>query len=131
LNLEKNHLLKQSRIYAERSRKFLEQAHKYAKAQELEKLSEALWGAMTSALNALAILKETRLTSHNEIRKFARQLSAEAQDIQLNTAFKISETLHANYYHGFLTYEDILIDMPEIEKAVLKILKIIDELSTR
>jgi len=106
--------------------KYLTEAREYLNSGEYEKASESLWGSLASALNALSITKHGKpLTSHQDFRLFAKQLSAELSDPEIYRAFREAEKLHANFYHAILTTEDLIDLFPKIEQAIRKILVLI------
>ena len=126
MNLNKrdyNEVLK----YIERGRDLLHESVRFREEGRAEKFSESLWGSLVSVLNAYALVKGARLTSHKEVRDFVRQLSSELQDNRLYETFRRAEALHANFYHGFMDINDIVLDLEEIENAVVKIIGLVEK----
>ncbi len=117
----------------ERVRKYIEQAEKYLNnvkelynQEEYPKACESLWGAIVSLLNALSIIKnEKPLTSHQEVKNFAKEIAIECCDEELYKLFKHSEKLHANFYHQFFDKDDYLVYIDDGFKLIEKLKKII------
>ena len=117
----------EARSYQERTRLYLANAAGMLRQRRPEKSGEFLWGAMAEALKAVAALKETRLRTHAEIRRYARDLSKERGDDQLSTSFNIAEMLHSNFYEGFSDLAAVTSHSDRIAEAVERLLSLIPE----
>lgn len=118
--------LEEVRRYLERSVRLLSQGEAYLVRGDAEKASEALWGSVVTALSAFAALREIRLTSHADLRAFARQLAAELRDERVHRAFTDAETLHANFYHSFLDAEGVRIRAEAVGFLVRRIGELVE-----
>ena len=66
--------------YKTQSVHYLENALKFIKAGNPEKAGEFLWGSMAQALKAVAASKGIELNTHQEIRRYARELAKRCKD---------------------------------------------------
>ncbi len=74
----------------------------YAKG-DLVQASEKYWGAVTALLNIVGEkLGMPPHYSHRDLREIASYLTEVTHDPEYTRLFSSVETLHANFYHGFL-----------------------------
>jgi len=73
-------------------------------AGEPGKAGEALWGAVASALKALALARNGRLLRAAEVDAYGGRV---ARDHRLREEFAAVRSLHANFYDQFLDAGDV------------------------
>ena len=86
---------------------FLYQADDELEEGDELQASEKLWGAASHALLAVATDRGLSDTKHSSMRRLADRLSDEQDKPDLSTWFDTAESLHANFYNGFLDEEGI------------------------
>ncbi|KPV62794.1 MAG: Archaeal PaREP1/PaREP8 family protein [Candidatus Bathyarchaeota archaeon BA2] len=77
----------------------------FVKLREREpiKAAEYLWGAINSLYEALSLReRDEKLGEHSKVRIFAKELSLR-EGKEFFDLFKDAETLHAIFFHGFLS----------------------------
>ena len=92
----------------------------------VSKASEFLWGALHSLIYAIGITYGLKLSKHQQIKEFMKDLSLEEEDTRLYELFKKGEQLHANFYHDFLDAEALSLMGKEIYELIDKLIKILD-----
>lgn len=90
----------QAIAYRDRSQLYLDNAAEMLRRQRPEKTGEFLWGALVEALKAVAALKDIKLRTHAEIRRYARQVAKELDSEAILDSYALGETLHSNFYEG-------------------------------
>ena len=85
------------------ARQFLLDADREYEAGDILQASEKLWGAATHVVIAEMQRRDLEPNGHGKMKRFVRSLGDELEQPDLYALFKISETLHINFYHGFLS----------------------------
>ena len=90
------------------ARQFLLDADREYEAGDILQASEKLWGAASHIV--IAEMSQRRMTakSHAVTKRFVRELGEETNRPELFPLFKAAESLHVNFYHGFLDSNDYL-----------------------
>ena len=117
---------KRIRRHRAQSIHYLEDAIHFIDIGDAEKASEFLWGAMSQALKAVAMSKDTLLKRHDDIKKYALDFR-KSGDEDIYRAFNVAQSLHSNFYETGLSLEDVIIGADEIKKAIAKLLSQIPE----
>ena len=115
--------LNQREIYFQNAVKFHEKG-RYRKA------SEMLWGAVSQTIKALAATSDNEIRSHNQFRKFMRNLSLELGDRELLTVFWNMEELHKNFYDEEISHDEINIYMELATDYLRKLDQLIEKKKT-
>ena len=89
------------RTYRNRTTILVDADREY-EAGDILQASEKLWGAATHAVVAEMQRREIEANGHRKIKDFVKNLGVEIDDPLLFPLFKHGETLHVNFYHGFL-----------------------------
>ena len=116
--------------YSERSRLYVDNAADMLRRQRPEKSSEFLWGAMAEALKAVAAVKDIRLRTHAEIRRYARDLAKQLSDERLLNAYSVAETLHSNFYEGMFDMGQVMYHSGAIRETVDTLLNLVPKAET-
>ena len=117
--------VEEARAYAERSHLYLSNAAAMFREGHPEKSSEFLWGGMAQALKAVAALKDRNLSTHRQIRDYARALAKERGDQPLQSAYHVAELLHSNFYENFSDGGSMLNHSKAIRAAVETLLDLV------
>ena len=97
--------------YTDRSRTYLSQASEELGRDDLCQASEKGWGAAAEIVKAVAAARGWEHGGHRELFQVVSRLVAETGDRDLRYHFGLANTLHINFYEGWLdhaTVEDIL-----------------------
>ena len=92
--------------HIETTHQFLRDADREYDAGDILQASEKLWGAATHIVIAEMQKRELDANGHRKIKRFVKELGSEYEDPLLFPLFKHAETLHVNFYHGFLSEEN-------------------------
>jgi len=114
-------------IYRSKALGYLENAHELLKAEEADKAGELLWGAFAEALKGLAARRGILLSSHGQVRNYARGLAAEMGDPSIWDTYRDAEFLHSDFYETPLTPDDILPSAEKIREGVGKLIRMMEQ----
>ncbi len=107
--------------YAARGRKFLAQAGEELARNDLEQASEKGWGAAAQMMKATAVERGWRHGQHRLLFGVAQRLAEEEEDEQIYDSFAIANSLHANFYEGFLRPEDVALHLRRVDELVERV----------
>ena len=107
--------------YAARGRKFLAQAGEELARNDLEQASEKGWGAAAQMMKATAVERGWRHGQHCLLFDVAQRLAEEEEDEQIYDSFAIANSLHANFYEGFLRPEDVALHLRRVDELVERV----------
>ncbi|MYA60765.1 MAG: hypothetical protein F4X40_09495 [Chloroflexi bacterium] len=85
------------------ARQFLSDADREYESGDILQASEKLWCAATHVVIAEMQRRGLEPNGHGKMKRFVSNLGDELNQPDLYALFKISETLHINFYHGFLS----------------------------
>ncbi len=88
------------------ARQFLADADREYESGDILQASEKLWGAASHAVVAEMQARDIDANGHRKVKRFVQELSEELDDPLVYSLFKHAETLHVNFYHGFLSEEN-------------------------
>ena len=88
--------------HSEASRRFMRHAKIEFERRDLTQASEKAWGAAAHAVKAAAAARGLRHYSHRELINALSQLARETAQDDLHVGFNAAQTLHANYYEGWM-----------------------------
>ena len=107
--------------YATRGRRYLAQASEELARNDLEQASEKGWGAASQFMKAAAAERGWRHGQHRQLFEIARSLAEEQADEELRTLFLVASDLHANFYEGFLSANDIDFALSRVTQLVERV----------
>lgn len=113
--------------HKDQSEHYYRNALRFIERKDAEKSSELLWGAMAQAMKALAAVKHVPLKSHNDIRRFVKELVRETDDVSIWDVFREAESLHSNFYETGLLIDDVKTAADRIFKTISKLYSYIPE----
>lgn len=85
---------------------FLEAADREFEAGDFLQGPEKMWDAASHAVIAAAKQRDWRCNNHAAQKSVVRRLVQESGNTFLKMGFDDAETLHANFYAGFLSHDD-------------------------
>ena len=107
--------------YTGNSQRFLEDAEEALQNDDLLQASEKLWGAAAHAVKATAQRKGWEHNSHRLLFRVVTRLANETGDRELHSLFHTANSLHANFYEGWMTKESVEEGKEEISELVRRL----------
>ena len=107
--------------YAAQSRIFLRQAYQELAQGDLHQASEKSWGAAAQIVKAVGEDRGLDHTGHTELFVILRAVVRETEDTDLSLAMQLANSLHINFYEGWLGSEDIQLALDHISSLVDKL----------
>lgn len=104
--------------HVETAAEFLARAHGYLSDGDLLQASEKGWGAAAQMVKAAAEARGWDHNGHRRLHQTVERLVAETGQAELRTLFNAANTLHANFYDGFLPATAISADLEAVERFV-------------
>ena len=104
--------------HSETATEFLIRARAYLAGDDLLQASEKGWGAAARAVKAVAESRGWDHNSHHQLHRVVAQLVAETGDQELRRRFNTANTLHINFYDGFLDAATISANLEDVERLV-------------
>lgn len=95
---------------------FLARAPDYLADDDLLQASEKGWGAAAQMVKAVAETRGWNHSGHRQLHQTVERLVAETGQAELRTLFNTANTLHANFYDGFLPATAIDADLEAVER---------------
>ncbi|MDE2861352.1 MAG: PaREP1 family protein [Chloroflexota bacterium] len=92
----------ETRVHVNQSRKFLSQAFEELDAGDLLQASEKGWGAAAQMVKAVAVERGWEHSRHRQLRLAVTKLTDETDSLEISLGFAVAESLHANFYEGWL-----------------------------
>ena len=104
--------------HVEMSAEFLARARGYLADDDLLQASEKGWGAAAQMVKAVAEARGWNHSGHRQLHQTVRCLVEETDQSELRDRFSAANTLHANFYDGFLPATAISADLEAVERFV-------------
>ena len=104
--------------HSETAADFLVRARAYLAHDDLLQASEKGWGAAARAVKAAAESRGWEHNSHHQLHRVVAQLVAETGDQELRRRFNAANTLHINFYDGFLSAQAIGETLEGVERFI-------------
>lgn len=109
------------------ARQFLLDADKEFKDGDIFQASEKLWGAASHVVIAEMHRRGIKQSGHKVMVRAVESFADELKDPALDYLFSSAETLHANFYHGFLDEDDVQRHRDRVNMFVNRMLELTDE----
>ncbi|MXZ03904.1 MAG: hypothetical protein F4Y88_09665 [Chloroflexi bacterium] len=93
--------------HVQRAQQFLADADRELDAGDHFQASEKLWGAASHMIIAEMHRRGLKQSGHRAMINAIEQIAEDADEPSLRTNFAIAESLHANFYHGFMQPQDV------------------------
>ncbi|MBI2127068.1 MAG: hypothetical protein HYU02_07140 [Thaumarchaeota archaeon] len=74
--------------------------------KDFSKASEFLWGTINNLVYCLGLLDGQKLSEHGKVVGYLKSLANVKQDPEMIDGIPAAESMHANFYHSFMT-EDV------------------------
>ena len=104
--------------HIETSAQFLARARGYLADDDLLQASEKGWGAASQMVKAVAEARGWNHSGHRQLHQAVRRLVEETDQSELRDRFSAANTLHQNFYDGFLEAEDVRAYLERVERFV-------------
>lgn len=88
---------------------------------DISKSSEFLWGAIAALAYGLGLFERQKLGDHGKLVSFLERLASREQDEKMGESVRAAETLHANFYHGFMSKDLFEHNQSKAEYLVAKL----------
>lgn len=108
------------------SRRFMQQAQTELDSGDLLQASEKAWGATARALKAIAQRRDMRHSSHYHYYQIVRHLMEVTGRQELRRGFQVAESLHANFYNGWMPETDVRESIADVRELVGQLHLLID-----
>ena len=108
------------------SRILMEQAQTELDSGDLIQASEKAWGATARALKAIAEPRDMRHSSYYHYYQIIRYLMEVTGRQELRRGFQVAESLHANFYNGWMPETDVRDSIADVERLVADLHLLID-----
>ena len=106
------------------ARQFLVDADKEFEDGDIFQASERLWGAASHVVIAEMHRRGIKQSGHRAMVKAVESFADDFKDPTLDFLFSSAETLHANFYHGFLDEDDVRRHRDRVNLFVNRMLKL-------
>ena len=117
--------------HPEASRRFMRHAKLEFERRDLTQASEKAWGAAAHAVKAAAAVRGLRHYNHRELINAIGQIVRETGQTELRRNFQVAEALHANYYEGWMSTEDVRDSMSDVEHFLAQMEPLHSELAAQ
>ena len=107
--------------YRRQSEIFLAQAWEELERGDLRQASEKGWGAVSQLVRALALVRNMELHRHRDVSAFVDSISAEIGDPTIYRQFSTAESLHANFYEGYMGYLSVHDGLGQAQELIDKL----------
>ena len=104
--------------HAETAAEFLSRAHGYLADDDLLQASEKGWGAAAQMVKAVAEVRGWDHGGHRQLYQVIRRIVEETGQGELRDHFSAANTLHQNFYDGFLEAGDVRFNLEAVERLV-------------
>jgi hypothetical protein len=87
--------------------------------------SEKGWGAAAQAVKALAAKEGRELRGHRELWTYVIDLAKRLQDPELRLLWGSANSLHQNFYEGWMPPEGVRLAVEDVERLIEKLRKLL------
>ena len=108
-------------LYLRLHEEYLKSAEELYAKGDLTQAGEKYWGAVTALLNIIGERLGMPHYSCRDLRELASYLTEVTHDPEYTRLFSSAETLHANFYHGFLGKESFNAHREDVIKLIMKL----------
>ena len=108
-------------LYLKLDEEYLKSAEDLYVKGDLTQAGEKYWGAVNALLNIVGEKLGMSHYSRRDLRELASYLTEVTHDPEYTRLFSSAETLHANFYHGFLGKESFNAHREDVIKLIMKL----------
>ena len=112
--------------YRRQGEAFMAQAWEELERGDLRQASEKGWGAVSQLVRALASFRELELRRHREVSQFVVSVASEVGDATIRRLFSSAESLHANFYEGYMDHFGVRDGLELAEELIGKLGVLLD-----
>jgi len=105
--------------------KFLREAEELLARGDYVQASEKAWGAAAQIVKAVAAKRGKELKSHGDLWRFV--LEVVDGDDELRRLWHVANTLHQNFYEGWIPPEGVKLAVEDVRRFVKKMRELLDE----
>jgi PaREP1/PaREP8 domain containing family protein len=105
--------------------KFLREAEELLARGDYVQASEKAWGAAAQIVKAVAAKRGKELKSHGDFWRFV--LEVVDGDDELRRLWHVANTLHQNFYEGWIPPEGVKLAVEDVRRFVKKMREPLDE----
>lgn len=95
--------------------------------KDFAQASEKLWGASALMVKAASEHYGLKHDGHAQLFKVVDILAKKTADKELNTLFRLSNSLHINFYENWLTPTQVKQGEKDVEKFILKLKTLVED----
>ncbi len=99
---------------------------KHYRTKNFSKASEFLWGTLNSLVYAIGLFYGRKLTAHKAVVDFVKELASAYKDEEMGELMTDAETIHANFFHDFMSEPMFETHRQKTEKLLRKLVNILD-----
>ena len=107
-----------ARTHLEVSRNFLVHAREQLALGDSLQASEKGWGAAAHAVKAIAQRRGWRHNSHRDLFVVSSRITAATGRLEIAELFSVANTLHQNFYEGWMNEEHIAMNLDSVERLL-------------
>lgn len=100
---------------------------KYYIEKNYPKASEFLWGALNDLIYAIGKASGKELSDYTKQKLYIAELVEEYEDTDIMDQYQAAHTLHANFYHNFLTEDTFEFKKEKVNDLIFKLYDILEE----
>ena len=111
----------QAQRYNSTGRDFMSKAWVYLADDDLQQASEKGWGAAVQMVKAVSEARGWRHNGHRQLWTGVKRLADELGDRQILALFGAADSLHTNFYEGWLPREAVEIYLGQVGELLEKL----------
>ena len=108
-------------FHQETSRRFIVQAEDELRSGDLMQACEKAWGAAAHSLKSIAERRRWQHNTHAALFRVARNIAREAGDPEIRKLFDVTNSMHQNFYEGWLDAGYIADAMEDVKLLLAKL----------
>ncbi len=108
----------QATDHIEVSSQFIRKADEYLAQGDLLQASEKAWGATARQVKAVAECRGWDHQRHGQLFGAIHAIAAETGRPEINRLFHVANGLHANFYEGWLTTEQVADGIADVKRLL-------------
>lgn len=114
-------------VHKEITEEHFDNYKEYYKKKNFPKASEFLWGTLNALYYAIGSTYGKKLTNYASIKNFIPTLIQDYNLDNIKDQYSAAETLHANFYHNFMSEDLFEHYKNKVIELILKLYDILEE----
>ena len=107
---------------------YFDNYNKFYEEKAFSKAAEYLWGVLNNLVTSIALFYGHKSLNHQQIISFVKTLAHEKKMGEMIEQMSAANSLHANYYHDFMSEDDFEINKKKTLKLLETLKTILNEL---